>query len=1126
MDIVGDYQYDKKDIIGHGAFAMVFKGCRKQDPTYPVAIKYIKKKELNKSKELLAKEIKVLRELSVYQHENLVQLLHVKETDSSVYLVLEFCNGGDLCDYLLSKGTMSEDAISSFMQQIASALKALYDKGIMHRDIKPQNILICIPKGGSKMTTPPTQLKFKIADFGFARFLEDGKMAGTLCGSPCPRGDHVPEVRLQGRPLECGHIVFQCLTNKAPFLASTPHQLRDFYHSHVDSNPEKKPRESSFRLEPPGGGHPARHPWNQYTFARAPPTSRRATGCICVARGLGSGTIQGGSSFTDMERNRFIYRLPRTLRPPSTPEEVLGGRHPYVIAARLTRPPPIFSGMPLLKRCGSSPGLGVPLNPSSGGGSRFTAPGIPENTSPELRDMLLRLLTRDPTRRIGIKELLEHPFLKKFRRSPSKRGHSSSPIPARRHTPSLSSESSSPGSIREISPLARQVGEVGDMVNTLTGSNEEDSGFTKVEKPDTRPHTPDDFVLVPESLPEYNSSGERRGKADRAPLALAEEEYDAFDESLTSSLQPVRMHANEGKVTFRKDELQRLPSPSSGSHLSSPVSPSPSPPLSQRSGGSSAPIPVPSLSRMSGVAPREGGCGKSGSPARIKKRSASSGSSDRSGDRLTGRRNSETALAAPDITQVSPPAVQFNIGTPPNTGTWKRTNSIGTGSGSVPSAPVLAGSPLRRSASCSPGTCFSPHHPYGNSPSPVPAVTAPSSRHCLCHHHPPPPHHQLHHHLHHHHHHPAHDPYVYHDTKFHRYPTVPDCTALVAYASPEERGLEACHRCGTEPDLRSQPFCANHFLRTAYQQPAALPGLGALLPWSGSREQLTSLGSEVDRGSPLEPERSATPILQRRNSLMGEVPSPSSRMYTPTTTPPSLEALPCGPPELCEDTLMDDEHNQTMARLRFILDVVDCVVALAHSRGSAYNLMAESLSVRNKGDALPPPRQPLKQGDSQRLMEQLMLYLRALQMIDQSITLAEKEMKLDRLQFVSSLRKVLVQQNKLYMHCIKECRKIHQQLGSACTAPLTPNMILNTANRLIYSYAVEQCQTAVMDELEGNKKESFQRYTTAQILLHSLAQMASKDYDRQLLENYRHSVEVRLSGIGGQGVQRACPAWS
>ncbi|XP_076434612.1 serine/threonine-protein kinase unc-51-like [Babylonia areolata] len=563
MDIVGDYQYDKKDIIGHGAFAMVFKGCRKQDPTYPVAIKYIKKKELNKSKELLAKEIKVLRELSVYQHENLVQLLHVKETDSSVYLVLEFCNGGDLCDYLLSKGTMSEDAISSFMQQIASALKALYDKGIMHRDIKPQNILICIPKGGSKMTTPPTQLKFKIADFGFARFLEDGKMAGTLCGSPMYMA---PEVIMSQKYdskadlWSVGTIVFQCLTNKAPFLASTPHQLRDFYHSHVDLKPR-----------------------------------------------------------------------------------------------------------------------------------------IPENTSPELRDMLLRLLTRDPTRRIGIKELLEHPFLKKFRRSPSKRGHSSSPIPARRHTPSLSSESSSPGSIREISPLARQVGEVGDMVNTLTGSNEEDSGFTKVEKPDTRPHTPDDFVLVPESLPEYNSSGERRGKADRAPLALAEEEYDAFDESLTSSLQPVRMHANEGKVTFRKDELQRLPSPSSGSHLSSPVSPSPSPPLSQRSGGSSAPIPVPSLSRMSGVAPREGGCGKSGSPARIKKRSASSGSSDRSGDRLTGRRNSETALAAPDITQVSPPAVQFNIGTPPNTGTWKRTNSIGTGSGSVPSAPVLAGSPLRRS---------------------------------------------------------------------------------------------------------------------------------------------------------------------------------------------------------------------------------------------------------------------------------------------------------------------------------------------------------------------------------------------------------------------------------------------
>ncbi|KAL8563423.1 hypothetical protein ACOMHN_051367 [Nucella lapillus] len=1020
MEQIGDFLIDKKDMLGKGAFAIVYKGYVKKDPSIPVAVKFITKKDLHKNSDLLTKEIKVLRELSIHKHENLVALMDVMEREYTVFLMLEFCNGGDLADYLLNKGTLSEDALSSFMQQIASALKALYEKDVMHRDIKPQNILLTIPKGGNRLTTPPTKIIFKLADFGFARFLADGMMAKTLCGSPMYMA---PEVIMSHKynskadVWSVGTILFQCLTGKAPFIAHNPQELRDFYCKHVDLKPK-----------------------------------------------------------------------------------------------------------------------------------------IPENTSPDLKDMLLRLLMRDPTKRIGIRELIEHPFLKKFRRCPSRRAHPSSPIPARCHTPSLSSESSSPGSNREISPLARQVCEVGDMVSTLTGSIEEDSGFTKVEKPDTRPHTPDDFVLVPECLPEYYSSGECRVRAGRAPLALAEEEYDAFDESFTSSQQPVRLIPGEGKVVFRRDEP-------STSHLSSPVSSSPSPPLSQRSGGSSAPIPVPSFPRKTCFGQREGmGCGggsKSVSPARVKKRSVSSSSADRSGDRVTGRRNSETTLAAPDITQVSPPAVQFNIGTPPHTGTWKRTNSLGGAGGSTvrldmvtPAPPIMTGSPLRRSASCSPGSCFNP----ACSPYPPPSSTAattplpPSApTHCLYHpYHPhlhhqqqqqPPYHHYLHHH-HHLHHHPSHDPYTYHDSNFHRYPTVPDCTALVPFPATEEYGLEACNRCGTEPDLRSGPFNANHILRTtftAHQQNPAVPGLGALLPWSGSRERLASLGTDVDRASPcpLEADRTAggTILPPRRNSLLGEVTSQqssSSLKFAAAPSPPLLEAaLPCAAPsELSEDTLMDDEHNQTMARLRFILDVVDCVLTLARSRGATFNPIADSLSLSPPAHLLPHPPLPPHLASSQRLVEQLVLYLRALQMMSQSMGLARTEMKHDRLQYVASLRKVLNQQNEVYMQCIDECRKLYQQLGTSCKTPLTPQLIVNTADRLIYNYAVQQCQTAALDEVEGNKKECFQRYTTAQILLHSLAQLARNDHDRLLLEKYRHSVELRLSNMGSQSVHHPCPTWS
>ncbi len=73
----------------------------------PVAIKSITKKNLARSQNLLGKEIKILKELTELHHENVVALLDCKETQHHVYLVMEYCNGGDLADYLQSKSKQS-----------------------------------------------------------------------------------------------------------------------------------------------------------------------------------------------------------------------------------------------------------------------------------------------------------------------------------------------------------------------------------------------------------------------------------------------------------------------------------------------------------------------------------------------------------------------------------------------------------------------------------------------------------------------------------------------------------------------------------------------------------------------------------------------------------------------------------------------------------------------------------------------------------------------------------------------------------------------------------------------------------------------------------------------------------
>nr|XP_045231161.1 serine/threonine-protein kinase ULK2 isoform X3 [Macaca fascicularis] len=241
MEVVGDFEYSKRDLVGHGAFAVVFRGRHRQKTDWEVAIKSINKKNLSKSQILLGKEIKILKEL---QHENIVALYDVQELPNSVFLVMEYCNGGDLADYLQAKGTLSEDTIRVFLHQIAAAMRILHSKGIIHRDLKPQNILLSY---ANRRKSSVSGIRIKIADFGFARYLHSNMMAATLCGSPMYMA---PEVIMsqhydaKADLWSIGTVIYQCLVGKPPFQANSPQDLRMFYEKNRSLMPSI-PRETS-----------------------------------------------------------------------------------------------------------------------------------------------------------------------------------------------------------------------------------------------------------------------------------------------------------------------------------------------------------------------------------------------------------------------------------------------------------------------------------------------------------------------------------------------------------------------------------------------------------------------------------------------------------------------------------------------------------------------------------------------------------------------------------------------------------------------------------------------------------------------------------------------------------------
>jgi len=116
------------------------------------------------------KEIEILKKI---QHEHIVSLLDFQWDTSHIYLILEFCGGGDLSKLIKSRKKLPEYFVKRFLQQLAAALKYLSENEIVHFDLKPHNILL----------TSDQHPILKLADFGFAEFINQD-IQGSIRGSP------------------------------------------------------------------------------------------------------------------------------------------------------------------------------------------------------------------------------------------------------------------------------------------------------------------------------------------------------------------------------------------------------------------------------------------------------------------------------------------------------------------------------------------------------------------------------------------------------------------------------------------------------------------------------------------------------------------------------------------------------------------------------------------------------------------------------------------------------------------------------------------------------------------------------------------------------------------------------
>ncbi|XP_030243701.1 serine/threonine-protein kinase ULK3 [Drosophila navojoa] len=208
--------YDIQEKLGVGSYASVYKARHKKQGTYH-AIKYVEMSTLSQSsRDNLITEIRLLRDL---KHKYIVTLQDFFWDDKNIYIVLEYCNAGNLSAFIRTKKALPESTCRYFLRQLAAAIQYMRANDVSHFDLKPQNLLL---------TRTANNVYLKVADFGFAQHLKLGEINQQLKGSPLYMAPEIVRKHQYDAKADLwsvGVILYECLFGKAPYSSRTIEEL-------------------------------------------------------------------------------------------------------------------------------------------------------------------------------------------------------------------------------------------------------------------------------------------------------------------------------------------------------------------------------------------------------------------------------------------------------------------------------------------------------------------------------------------------------------------------------------------------------------------------------------------------------------------------------------------------------------------------------------------------------------------------------------------------------------------------------------------------------------------------------------------------------------------------------------
>ncbi|CAD8181669.1 unnamed protein product [Paramecium octaurelia] len=221
--------------LGSGAFGKVFLVKHKADGGQ-FAMKALKKKTL-----ILKKQIKYAiteaNVLKMCQHPFILKLHFAFQTPNYLYLVLDYCKGGDLSYHIANQGKFTEEATRFYAAEILLAIEYLHTKDIIYRDMKPENILL------------DNKGHVKLADFGLSKEgVTDQDKAKSFCGSPAYLSPDILSQKGAGKPSDIygiGCVMYEMMTGESPYYNDDIQQM----YKNIQSGTLKWPKKMSIEAK-------------------------------------------------------------------------------------------------------------------------------------------------------------------------------------------------------------------------------------------------------------------------------------------------------------------------------------------------------------------------------------------------------------------------------------------------------------------------------------------------------------------------------------------------------------------------------------------------------------------------------------------------------------------------------------------------------------------------------------------------------------------------------------------------------------------------------------------------------------------------------------------------------------